>query len=38
MKAEMRPGDEVVNAPPSGKGASVIIRYRLPRGSRKEAE
>jgi 5-methylcytosine-specific restriction protein A len=38
MKAEMQPGDEVVNAPPSGKGASVIIRYRLPRGSRKEAE
>ena len=38
MRAEMGPGDEVVNAPPSGKGASVIIRYRLPRGSRKEGE
>lgn len=24
--------DEVVSAPPKGKGASLTIRYRLPRG------
>ena len=31
MYRRMGPGDEVLSAPPSGKGASVTIRYRLPR-------
>ena len=31
MYAEMSSDDEVVNAPPKGKGASLTIRYRLPR-------
>jgi hypothetical protein len=31
MEAEMRGGDEIVTAPPKGKGASLTIRYKLPR-------
>lgn len=31
MHAERRAGDMVLSAPPSGKGASLTIRYRLPR-------
>lgn len=31
MRAEMCPGDEIENAPPSGQGASLRIRYRVPR-------
>lgn len=27
----MAPGDEVVSQPESGKGASVVVRYKLPR-------
>jgi len=31
MYHEQRLGDEIVNKPPKGKGASLSIRYRLPR-------
>lgn len=31
MKREMLTGDEIVQSPPSGKGANLIIRYQLPR-------
>jgi 5-methylcytosine-specific restriction protein A len=31
MRGEMSPADEVVTEPPSGQGASLTIRYRLPR-------
>jgi 5-methylcytosine-specific restriction protein A len=31
MEAEMRSGDAIVGAPPKGRGASLTIRYRLPR-------
>ena len=31
MEREVRPGDRVVSAPPKGKGATLTIRYRLPR-------
>ena len=31
MYAEMKDGDEVLDAPPKGKGASLTIRYQLPR-------
>ena len=33
MRREMRTPDEVVNEPPSGQGASLTIRYHLPRQS-----
>jgi len=32
MYAAMGPGDKVLKAPPKRKGASVVVRYRLPRG------
>ncbi len=32
MYADMNAGDEVLDAPPKCKGASLTIRYRLPRG------
>lgn len=32
MYSEMKAGDEVLQAPPKGKGATVRIRYQLPRG------
>ena len=32
MRAAMQSGDRVVDGPPSGKGASLTIEYRLPRG------
>ena len=31
MYAEQRPGDEILEKPPKGKGASLTIRYVLPR-------
>jgi predicted RNA-binding Zn-ribbon protein involved in translation (DUF1610 family) len=31
MRNHMQPGDEIVQAPPSGVGASLTIRYKLPR-------
>lgn len=31
MRAEMMAGDDVLSEPPKGKGASLAIRYRLPR-------
>ncbi len=31
MRQAMKAGDEVVRAPASGKGASLVVRYRLPR-------
>lgn len=31
MYEEMQPGDEIVEAPPQGRGATLVIRYRLPR-------
>lgn len=31
METEMRAGDVIESAPPKGKGASLTIRYRLPR-------
>ena len=33
MKSEMRSGDEIIEAPPSGEGASLKIRYSLPRSN-----
>ncbi|TRZ92490.1 MAG: HNH endonuclease [Methanosarcinales archaeon] len=32
MKTNMRTGDKILHEPPSGQGASLIIRYILPRG------
>ncbi|PHV08914.1 HNH endonuclease [Janthinobacterium sp. BJB412] len=34
MYAEMKHGDEVLEAPPKKRGANVVIRYRLPRTNR----
>ena len=31
MRAEMREGDRIVQAPPQGDGASLTVRYELPR-------
>jgi 5-methylcytosine-specific restriction protein A len=31
MKKNMRPGDEILRQPPSGQGASLKIRYLLPK-------
>lgn len=31
MRREMQPGDAIVSEPPSGKGATFVVRYRLPR-------
>ena len=31
MYAEMRTHDGILSSPPKGKGASLVIRYRLPR-------
>ena len=31
MRSEMRPGDVVLCEPPKGRGASLTIRYELPR-------
>jgi 5-methylcytosine-specific restriction protein A len=31
MKRNMKPGDEILQQPPSGAGATLFIRYRLPR-------
>ena len=32
MREAMNPGDQEVEAPRKGQGASLVIRYRLPRG------
>lgn len=32
MHEQLKPGDDVVSGPPSGRGASLTIRYALPRG------
>jgi hypothetical protein len=34
MHAARRPGDEILSSPPSGRGASLLIRYRLPRAEK----
>ena len=31
LRQAMKPGDEVVKAPPSKQGASVVVRFQLPR-------
>jgi len=31
MRDAMRPGDVVVQSPPSGQGATLTVQYRLPR-------
>jgi len=31
MKKNMKPGDQILQEPPSGQGATLIIRYKLPR-------
>ncbi len=31
MKSNVAPGDTILEQPPSGKGATLLIRYRLPR-------
>jgi len=31
LYSEMRAGDQLLSAPPKGKGATVTIRYQLPR-------
>ncbi len=31
MRHEMKAGDEIVSQPEKGKGASLVIRYQLPR-------
>ena len=31
MRDEMQPSDEELEAPPKGNGASLVIRYQLPR-------
>ena len=31
MRSVMREGDEIIQSPPSGYGARLTIRYRLPR-------
>lgn len=31
MEAEMRGGDAIIASPPKGRGASLTIRYNLPR-------
>jgi len=32
MRENMRPGDQILSAPPKGDGATLVIRYKLPRG------
>lgn len=34
MRTAMQPGDEIVAEPPQGNGASLTIRYRIPRTCR----
>jgi 5-methylcytosine-specific restriction protein A len=31
MKKNMKKGDQILSQPPKGKGASLTIRYKLPR-------
>ena len=31
MRANMHSGDQILSAPPKGDGATLVIRYRLPR-------
>ena len=32
MESEKQQGDDIVSAPPKGRGASLTVRYKLPRG------
>jgi hypothetical protein len=32
LRANMSTGDQILAAPPKGDGATLVIRYRLPRG------
>lgn len=34
MRSEMQPGDKILSAPPKGNGASLVVRYILPRPAR----
>lgn len=34
MKSNMKPGDEILQQPPSGQGATLIIGFKLPRGGK----
>lgn len=31
MKRNMKPGDQILQQPPEGQGATLVIRYKLPR-------
>lgn len=31
MKRNMKQGDQILQQPPSGQGATLVIRYKLPR-------
>ncbi len=31
MRRSLRPGDRILHQPPSGKGATLTVRYKLPR-------
>jgi len=31
MRRNMKEGDEILQQPPKGKGANLVIRYKLPR-------
>ena len=32
MRSNMRSGDQILAAPPKGDGATLVVRYRMPRG------
>jgi hypothetical protein len=32
LRAAMQVGDEILSTPPEGNGASLAVRYRIPRG------
>jgi 5-methylcytosine-specific restriction protein A len=33
MEGALRPGDRIISSPPSGRGASLVIRYKSPRSA-----
>ncbi len=37
MLAAMSPGDEIITSPPNGRGATLRIRFTLPRGTRRQS-
>ena len=37
MLAAMSPGDEILTSPPNGRGATLRIRFTLPRGTRRQS-